>query len=409
MIEHESYEILCALAASGRASADDLKHLADHMAQCANCREQLSAFVQLSAQVLPFHGDKYKRERVPSGMTRRFRERARAEGIALDGSSRSVLNHRVVSGLGWSAAAAILVLVGVFAFRNVHGFWNRADEPATIARAVPNPTQEKTATASVTEGNQQLAKSAELQRQLSLSEQDVVGLKQRIADLQHELGIEKSGHENASSRISSLESENSSLRLAESAKNSQLADLDRQLKERQSPTVEEIATLAEKQAELEKLSNQLTERQRELEWERQLLAASAQARDLITARNLHIIDVHDNDRSGRQVPFGRIFYTEGQSLIFYAYDLDAADRQDTKAAFHVWGGTLGDQRRVRNLGIFRTEDAAAGRWVLTFDDPRVLAQINTVFVTAESAKNRVDQPKGKHILYAFLGDRPNHP
>jgi hypothetical protein len=78
-------------------------------------------------------------------------------------------------------------------------------------------------------------------------------------------------------------------------------------------------------------------------------------------------------------------------------------------AFHVWGGTLGDQRRVRNLGIFRSEDAAAGRWVLTFDDPRVLAQINTVFVTAESAKNTIDQPKGKHILYAFLGDRPNHP
>jgi hypothetical protein len=235
-----------------------------------------------------------------------------------------------------------------------------------------------------------------------------VRLKQRIMDLQRELSIEKSAEENASSRISSLEGENASLRLGESAKNSRLADLDRQLKEKQSATVEETATLAEKQAELEKLSNELAERQRELERERQLLAASAQARDLITARNLHIIDVHDNDRSGRQVPFGRIFYTEGQSLIFYAYDLDASERQN-KIAFHVWGGTLGDQRRVRNLGIFRSEDAAAGRWVLTFDDPRVLAQINTVFVTAESVKNAMDQPKGKHILYAFLSDRPNHP
>jgi hypothetical protein len=409
MIEHESYEILCGLAASGRASDDDLKQLSDHMAQCPDCREQLSDFVQLSAQVLPLHGDTYKPQRVPSGMTKRFRERARAEGIALDGSPRSVLNHRVVSRLAWSAVAAILVLVGVFAFRNVHGLRGRGVDSETVARTVPNSTQKEPSDGSVTEGNQQFAKIAELQRRLSSSEQDIARLKQRIVDLQHELGTAKSAQENASSRIISVESENANLRAGESAKSSQLADLERQLKEKQSTTAEEIVALAEKQSELEKLSNQLTERQRELDRQRQLLAGSAQARDLITARNLHIIDVHDNDRSGRQVPFGRIFYTEGQSLIFYAYDLDAAERQNTKVAFHVWGGTLGDQRRVRNLGIFRSEDAAAGRWVLTFDDPRVLAQINTVFVTAESAKNSQDQPKGKRILYAFLGDRPNHP
>jgi hypothetical protein len=409
MIEHQSYEILCALAASGRASADDLKQLSDHMAQCADCREQLSDFVQISAQVLPFHGDTYEREPVPSGMTKRFRERARAEGLALYGSSRFIPSHLAVVRLAWSTAAAILVVVGVLAFRNVQGLRNHGADSATVARAVPNPVQEKPSDASVIESKSQFAKVAELQRQLSSYEQDTVQLRQRIADLQRELGIAKSAQENASSRINSLESENTQLQIGASSKDSQLADLNRQLKEKQSASVEEIATLAEKQAELEKLSNQVAERQRELERERQLLAASAQARDLITARNLHIIDVHDNDRSGRQVPFGRIFYTEGQSLIFYAYDLDAAERQNAKVAFHVWGGTLGDQRRVRNLGMFRSEDAAAGRWVLTFDDPRVLAQINTVFVTAESARNSPGQPKGKRILYAFLGDRPNHP
>jgi tRNA A-37 threonylcarbamoyl transferase component Bud32 len=117
-------------------------------------------------------------------------------------------------------------------------------------------------------------------------------------------GAKRFAQENASSRISSVESENANLRAGESAKSSQLADLDRQLKEKQSATVEEIAALAEKQSELEKLSNQLSERQRDIDRERQLLAASAQARALITARNLHINDVHDNDRSGQQVPFG---------------------------------------------------------------------------------------------------------
>jgi len=409
MIEHQSYEILCALAASGRASADDLKQLSDHLAKCADCREQLSDFVQISAQALPFHGDTYKREPVPSGMAKRFRERARAKGIALEGSSRFIPSHRAVVRLAWSAAAAILLLVGVFASRNVRGLRNHGADSATVARAVPDPVREEPSGASVTESKSQFAKATELQRQLSSSEQDTVRLRQRIVDLQNELGSAKSAQEDASSRIRLLENANAQLQLGASAKDSQLAELDRQLNEKQSASVEELGALAEKQAELEKLSNQFAERQRELERERQLLAASAQARDLITARNLHIIDVHDNDRSGRQVPFGRIFYTEGQSLIFYAYDLDAAERQNAKVAFHVWGGTLGDQRRVRNLGVFRSEDAAAGRWVLTFDDPRVLAQINTVFVTAESSKNTLGQPNGKRILYAFLGDQPNHP
>ncbi len=221
MIDHESYEILCALAASGRASDDDLKQLSDHMTQCADCREQLSDFVQLSAQVLPLHGDTYKPQQVPSGMTKRFRERARAEGIALDRTQRSVLNHRVVSGLAWSAAAATLVLVGVFAFRSVHGLRGRGAESETVARAMPSPTPKEPSDASVTERNQQFAKIAELQRQLSSSEQDIVRLKQRIVDLQHELGTAKSAQENASSRISSVESENANLRAGESAKNTQ--------------------------------------------------------------------------------------------------------------------------------------------------------------------------------------------
>ena len=409
MIEHESYEMLCALAASGRASADDLKQLSEHVAQCADCREQLSEFVEISAQLLPFHGDTYERPRVPSGMTKRFRERARAEGIVLEGRSRFIPSYHAVVRLAWGTVAASLVLVGVFALRSAERLRGRGSNSTTAAHAISNPTHERPSVAPDPGNSSEVAKLAELQQQLSSSEQNMTRLRQRIVDLERELDMAKSAQESASSRIGSLEHANAQLQLGASAKDSQLAELERQLKEKQSATVEQVAALAEKQAELEKLSNQLTERQRELERERQLLAASAQARDLITARNLHIIDVHDNDRSGRQLPFGRIFYTEGQSLIFYAYDLDTAERPEATVAFHVWGGTLGDQRRVKNLGMFRSEDAAAGRWVLTFDDPRVLAQINTVFVTAESAKNTLGQPKGKRILYAFLGDRPNHP
>ena len=46
---------------------------------------------------------------------------------------------------------------------------------------------------------------------------------------------------------------------------------------------------------------------------------------------------------------------------------------------------------------------------MRFDDPNVLAQINTVFVTAESAGKRLDSPRGKKVLYAYFGSAPNHP
>jgi hypothetical protein len=46
---------------------------------------------------------------------------------------------------------------------------------------------------------------------------------------------------------------------------------------------------------------------------------------------------------------------------------------------------------------------------LVFDDPNVLAKINSVFVTAESASRRDSAPHGKKVLYAYFGSSPNHP
>jgi hypothetical protein len=60
-----------------------------------------------------------------------------------------------------------------------------------------------------------------------------------------------------------------------------------------------------------------------LDQDRQLLSAGHDITDLMGARNLHIINVHDADGSGQdRKSFGRVFCTEGKSLIFYAFDLD---------------------------------------------------------------------------------------
>ena len=142
--------------------------------------------------------------------------------------------------------------------------------------------------------------------------------------------------------------------------------------------------------------NKLSDDAAALAAQQEIAAKGSDVRDLVVARNLHIIDVHDRDGNGKsQRAFGRIFYTEGKSLIFYAYDLADPRKLDARVSFYVWGERLGAEKPIRSLGIFHDDDAKDGRWVLTFDDPQVLAQINSVFVTAESAKKSIKEPGGQ--------------
>ena len=153
---------------------------------------------------------------------------------------------------------------------------------------------------------------------------------------------------------------------------------------------------------MEELRTELAEAQ-------QLSTAANQAKDMIVARNLHIVDVHDNADGSKPRPFGRIFYTEGKKLVFYAYDLGDPRKLSAKVSFYVWGEKMGTPQQARNLGILRADDERDGRWVVTFDDSRVLANINTVFVTAESNKKTAIKPNGNRILVAFIDGEANHP
>ena len=128
------------------------------------------------------------------------------------------------------------------------------------------------------------------------------------------------------------------------------------------------------------------------------------------ARNLHIIDVRDADGKGKnRKSFGRIFYTEGKSLIFYAFDLDEKKLENAKYSFEAWGERLGQAAPVRSLGMLYMDDKAQKRWVLKVDDPEQLAEIDSVFVTIESPGGDNQKPRGQKVLYAFLGGNANHP
>jgi hypothetical protein len=67
-----------------------------------------------------------------------------------------------------------------------------------------------------------------------------------------------------------------------------------------------------------------------------------------------------------------------------------------------------DREQALNLGIFYQDNTAKKRWILKFDDPKTLEQIDAVFVTVEP-NGGSHRPSGKPLLFAYLKVDPNHP
>lgn len=168
--------------------------------------------------------------------------------------------------------------------------------------------------------------------------------------------------------------------------------------------------LAAKQAELSDLSEKLSEESNVLSREGELLGRSRDITDLMGARNLHILDVVDTDTRGKSRPaFGRIFFTDGKSLLFYAYDLSEAKLQKTGYQYQVWAKREGANRQAQKLGIFYSDDKAQNRWVFKCDDPRVIKEIDSVFVTLGPPNSDPTHPQGLPLMYAYLHTAANHP
>jgi hypothetical protein len=163
------------------------------------------------------------------------------------------------------------------------------------------------------------------------------------------------------------------------------------------------------EAQTRELNSALQEKTADLERERQLMAVSKDVRQLMGARNLHILDVHDVNGGGKAAKaFGRVFYAEGQSLIFYAFDLPSGGGNPGKYTFQAWGQHEPRAQSVRNLGTFEVDDHEQRRWVLKVNDPSLLAGIDSVFVTSEPLRDS-KEPRGNKLMYAYISGQPNHP
>jgi hypothetical protein len=172
---------------------------------------------------------------------------------------------------------------------------------------------------------------------------------------------------------------------------------------------QDLARTTALETEVKDLTQQLQRRDATVDQQQELLAHDRDIRELMGARDLYIAEVYDVARSGAtQKPYGRVFYTKGKSLIFYAYDLDQQAGLKNARTFQAWGRRGPDQQQALNLGIFYVDSAAKKRWVLKFDDARTLAQIDAVFVTVEP-NGGSHKPSGQPLLFTYLKIEPNHP
>jgi hypothetical protein len=195
-------------------------------------------------------------------------------------------------------------------------------------------------------------------------------------------------------------------KLAELQKTVEAATAQRDENARQAAALEakvnELTQLArEREQALEQRDTEVAKGQELLEHDRDI-------RELMGARDLYMADIRDITRTGTDKTYGRVFYTKGKSLIFYAFDLDAQPGVQNASSFQAWGRRGPDKQQARSLGIFYEDNVSKKRWVLKATDPKTLEDIDAVFVTVEP-NGGSHHPSGKQLLFAYLRVSPNHP
>jgi hypothetical protein len=428
MVKHEHYEEICAIASIGQASGAELAELQQHLASCAECRQRYSDFMEIQASHYavttedPELSASEATACIDSTLMReRFFKRAESQGIVFSHAGTETLlpepRIRLFTPKTWpvlvARAAAAMFLAGAVGLSGYYLGGRRIRTASVTQRSSDSPSVSRV--------------EADRQRRRSR----LASLEAENQSLTTELESLKSSYARASSAAARLQDDNAETKKQRSAlladlngrdeaidklqkrveeSQADVASVHAELETAQGGRVEDQATLIESQLRIRDLSEQLAEKSSALEREKELLAAGRDVRELMASRNLHIVDVFDTDTKGKTSPaFGRIFLTEGKSLIFYAYDLNDPRVQSAGYHYRVWGKREGPSQRARSLGIFYSDDKSQKRWVLQYDDPKVLQEIDSVFVTLEPPNGNQTQPKGDKLMYAYLRGQANHP
>ncbi len=402
MLEHERFEELASWAAIGELSPEEHEEFLRHRPSCNKCRRIAGITSSVAAVAFVVGGTRNEDPTVENERHRRVRE-AIAKRLPVVVPAHLSQSHWWVV-VGWVAAAFVLAigLRTVGAGHKEHAVSSLGASSNATPTVVEHPAEVASAQGDAARFQAQVAdlqkqidqtrsKNRALLAKLSTSDLHAAELEIRLDEVEKQYRVETQEVLQARNELNAARGELSQAQQSVSANQATVDDLRYQLTERE-------ARLSEIAASLNR--------------ERELLSAGREIRDIMGARDLHLVDIVDTDGRGHtKRPFGRAFYTQGKSLIFYAFDLPTNKTTDGKFVYAAWGSNSNklDGKVVRSLGIFYNDDRTQHRWAMKFEDPRILDEIDTVFVTLEPAGRPFTAPTGKPILEAYFGTPPNHP
>ena len=437
MQPHDEFLELCAVSTSGELSQQEKRKLEAHLAGCAECRQALQEFEAAVDMGVPFLASKLSAGPSfdssepfvlhPSSLEQTtaldpsasLRTEANDERVLPDvaprgfafaqrnGPGRTKINWNYVW-LPFAACVLLTMALGIFAYRM--GRSRRAEVTQTISHA-PDMQIEALEQRMSDAGHER----NDLRTQLAQRDRVISDLRRETQMQAASLDEMRSAQTNFEESIREDEREKQQsaqdrTTLAQKLDNAQASLQKTQTEfdslERQRAQDESRADSLV--AQINDLHSQLRDREQTLGKQEDLLAHDRDVRELMGARDLYIAEIYNVAGDGTQKPYGRVFYTKGKSLIFYAYDLDQEAGVRNASTFQAWGQRGPDWRQALNLGIFYEDNAAKKRWVLKFNEPKTLEQINAVFVTIEPAGGS-PKPSSSPLLFTYLKIGPNHP
>ncbi len=425
--EHDEFKELCALAASGSLEPFELPELQAHLKHCEKCREVFRQYQILATQGIAVLADAYTERQAQTGWDGTLvRERLLAcvradQQTAREGKSPApawvppgVLRPAAINSFARMALAACLIFTVAYGAYHLGARTQTRTGPSLTPLAVDEGLQELSGEKKAAEelSAAQEKRLAQLQLESSEKGQELARLRSAVRALEDHASELTAAGGQSEAQLRALSQQRDSLNAQLQALNQAYANDQTELASLRTERDTAVLQTSSLEAKIDELTARNRDQQRRLEDTGQFLSYDRDIRELMGARKLYITDVFDVDGNSRtQKPFGRVFYTQGKSLIFYAFDLDREPGVVNASTFQVWGQRetpQGEQASPKNLGILYMDNESNRRWVMRFDDPKQLAEIDAVFVTVEP-RGGSHKPTSKPFLYALLRNEANHP
>jgi Putative zinc-finger len=424
--EKDRMEELCCLSVQGDLSPEESIQLEQHLKECGECRDLIQEFERLMFFDLPAAAALRLKDELPESVEipseeilfARFTQKVRTE------EHRKIQQASALSGITYApcpvprwkrvrqfakftlpllaSAAAGLVIASL-------GFYWHAPVAPISAPAVSAQT------ASIKDIEEWKNRALSAERRTVDSDRDLIKAKERIREDSIRIGQLLGRDEKLAVDHEQLQAKLDQQRADLSSRTAELGFV-------RSSLTEETSAKEDFQRQLQEIDAQVAKQKSELAHLEQIAATvpvqrplaeheigTSEAKEILGARDLHIVDVYDIDHQGKasQV-YGRVYLVNHNLLMFYAFDLPIGVESKKAVAFQAWGYRQPDSHQVESLGLFILDNAKWNRWELRVSDPQLLSRIDTLFVTKEPPGGS-RSPSGRHLLSASLAGAPNHP